>query len=381
MRIEQSQVALSSHRVATVIDMTHSSMEAWVGDRPARAAPTPLKGSTVASAAIAGKAAIARLSAEAVSSARNAARPTLRQTAAGVRRAGASDAPDPTDPTIQDPKLAALIMLIERLTGRKVHLVRLADPAVDPEAAAQQAGDRAAAAVAAAQNTAAQPQQVGWGVDVHIEQIHQETESTGLGASGQVVTADGRTISFDYRLAMQRELTQTSTTDIQAGDAVKKVDPIALNLAGGPVALSSERSAFDIDSDGTAEQVALPAAGTYFLALDRNGNGTIDNGSELFGPASGNGFTELKALDSDKNGWIDEGDAAYAGLKLWSGADGGLTSLDAAGVGALFVGKSASTQFDLRSATNETMGQVVSSSVYLRESGTPGALQQVDLTA
>jgi hypothetical protein len=335
----------------------------------------------VAAAVTAGKAAIARLSAEAVSSARNAARPTLQQTAAGVRRAVAADVPDPTDPTIQDPKLAALIMLIERLTGRKIHLVRLADLAADPEAAAQQAGDRAAAAVAAAQNTAAQPQQVGWGVDVHIEQIHQETESTGFSASGQVVTADGRSISFDYKLAMQRELSQTSTTDIQAGDAVKKVDPIALNLAGGPVALSSERSAFDINSDGTAEQVALPAAGTYFLALDRDGNGTIDNGSELFGPASGNGFTELKALDSNKNGWIDEGDAAYASLKLWSGADGGLTSLDAAGVGALFVGKSASTQFDLRSATNETMGQVVSSSVYLRENGTPGALQQVDLTA
>lgn len=127
--------------------------------------------------------------------------------------------------------------------------------------------------------------------------------------------------------------------------------------------------------------MALPAAGTYFLALDRDGSGTIDSGSELFGPATGNGFAELKSLDTDGNGWIDEGDAAYASLKLWSGADGGLKTLDGAGVGALYVGKSAATQFDLRSGANETLGQVVSSSLYLGENGKPGAMQQVNLTA
>jgi hypothetical protein len=56
-------------------------------------------------------------------------------------------------------------------------------------------------------------------------------------------------------------------------------------------------------------------------------------------------------------------------------------SLAEAGVGALYVGRSASTQFDLRSDANETLGQIVSSSVYLGENGKPGAVQQVDLTA
>jgi hypothetical protein len=218
-------------------------------------------------------------------------------------------------------------------------------------------------------------------VEVQTEQIHQETESTDFSAAGRVVLTDGRTISFDYQLGMHREFSQRVASDFQFGDAVKKVDPIALNLSGGPVSLRSDRSGFDINSDGTAEQVALPADGTYFLAIDRNGNGTIDNGSELFGPATGNGFAELKSLDSDGNGWIDEGDAAYGALELWSGAAGGLQSLDAVGVEALYVGKSVSTQFDIRNAANETMGQVVSSSVYLGENGRPGAMAQVDLTA
>ena len=379
MRIEQSQVALSSRRFAATVDATRSSMEAWVGDRPARATATTTAAS-LATALDAGKAAIARLSAEARLAAQGArqAAPHVVSTAETV---GPQNAPDLTDPTTTDPQLTLLILLVERLTGRKVHLIRLDNVPSDIEAAAQKAGDQAAAATAAAQSAGAQPQRAGWGVEVQVEQVHQETETTGFTATGQVVTADGRTISFDFQVGMHRELTQTSTTDIQAGDAVKKVDPIALNLSDGPVGLSPTRSSFDLDSNGAPEQIALPAAGTYFLALDRNGNGTIDDGGELFGPTTGNGFAELRSLDTDGNGWIDGGDAAYGNLALWSGPNGGLTPLAGAGVGALYVGQSAGTQFDLTSDANETLGQVVSSSVYLGDNGQPGVIAQVDLTA
>jgi hypothetical protein len=380
MRIEQSQVALASRRVASVFDITRSSMEAWIGDRPAKSGSV---GPSASGAQAAARAAIASLSAQALASARSAAQPNMARAASKDKAAATLGAPDPTDPLTTDPSLSVLIMLIERLTGRKVNLIHLGNVPADAQATAQQAGDSSAAATATAeaQNAGAQPQKAGWGVEVQIEQIHQETETTGFTATGQVVTADGRTVAFDFGLAMHRELTQTSTAEIQAGDAVKKVDPVAISLSGGQVALSSTRSAFDLNSDGSAEQVALPAAGTYFLALDRNGNGTIDNGGELFGPTTGHGLTELKSLDGDGNGWIDEADAAYGSLKLWAGPDGGQMSLAEAGVGALYVGRSASTQFDLRSDANETLGQIVSSSVYLGENGKPGAVQQVDLTA
>jgi hypothetical protein len=383
MRIEESQVALSSQRTASMTNFSHTSVEAWVGDRPAK--PKPAATSvTVDMSSV--KAAIARLSEEARAAARTAGRQDLASAGTTTGRASAAGEPspnDPNDPTTTDPNLNFLILLIERMTGRKVNLLRASDFR-DPNSAAQQAGQKAAAAVSAASGAAqpaAQPQNAGWGLEIKVDQVHQETETTGFNAIGQVTTADGRTISFDYTLAMHRDFSQSSSVDITAGDAVKKIDPIALNLSGGPVALSSDRTGFDINSDGTPEQVALPAAGTYFLAVDANGNGKVDDGSELFGPSSGNGFTELKALDTNSNGWIDEGDAAYSTLKLWSGTGEGLLSLSDAGVGALYVGQAASTQFDVRSATNEALGQVVSSSVYLGENGTPGALQQVDLTA
>ena len=62
---------------------------------------------------------------------------------------------------------------------------------------------------------------------------------------------------------------------------------------------------------------------TIFLALDLNGDGRINNGSELFGALSGNGFADLAQYDSDANGWIDENDEIFQRLKVWSGADDG----------------------------------------------------------
>jgi len=386
MRIQDSQVALTASRSASTVDQTLSTMQAWVGQRPSGTPAARLGGqpasivalSTQAIAAASRQAAAKQASAAVAQQARSALAgiaATAQQSAGGT---GVSNS-DATDPSITDPNLIAMIALIERLTGRKVHLVRPSDVQGNSEASVQAAGKQAAAQSSAGVAPAAQP--AGWGVEVHVEQVHQETESTAFSAQGRVVTADGQSLSFDYRLAMQRVESTKVTIDIQAGDAVRKIDPIALSLAGGRVALSDIRMGFDLNSDGTAESIATPADGTYFLTLDRNGNGAVDNGSELFGPGTGNGFTELRKLDSDRNGWIDEADQAYASLRLWSGNGNDTKSLADAGVGALYVGQSASTQFELKSASNDSLGQIVTSSVYLNENGTAGALQQVDLTA
>jgi hypothetical protein len=404
MKILQSEVDLASSRAASTTDFTRTSTEAWVGTRPTRpAASTSIAGGPAGRSAAAvaqstarltalrrvGPAAVTNLSGSAQSARAQLSRLTSAasgaSSAAGATASSGVSGTGQDDPTSTDPELALLALLVEALSGHKIHLIKPGSVPTNADAAARQAGQQAQAAAAQAAattgNTAPVAQPAGWGVDVQVQQVHQETETTAYTATGQVVTADGQTINFAYQVSMHRELDQQSSAEITLGDAVRKVDPIALNLTGGAVSLSDTRTAFDIDSDGKAEQVALPAAGTYFVALDRNGNGTIDNGSELFGPSSGSGFTELKSLDSDKNGWLDSGDAAYASLRLWSGPDGATQSLAQAGVGALYVGASVATQFDVRSRDNEALGTVVSSSVYMGENGTVGALQQVDLTA
>ena len=77
------------------------------------------------------------------------------------------------------------------------------------------------------------------------------------------------------------------------------------------------------------------------------------------------------------------GVVAIAGIAAFRERDTtvGLAVWMATAFGALYVGQSAATQFDIRSSSNDALGQVISSSVYLGEDGKPGALQQVDLAA
>ena len=137
---------------------------------------------------------------------------------------------------------------------------------------------------------------------------------------------------------------------------------------------------FDIDADGTAENIATLGAGSGYLALDKNQDGTINNGTELFGAKTGNGFSELSVYDQNRDGWIDEHDTVFNQLKIWQGGggNGGLTSLRDAGVGAINLA-SQLTPFALKDSNNQLLGEVKATGIYVQENGTVGTVQQLDL--
>ena len=137
-----------------------------------------------------------------------------------------------------------------------------------------------------------------------------------------------------------------------------------------------------MDSDGKAEELSSLTGGSGFLALDLNNDGVINDGSELFGTKSGDGFKDLAAYDKDGNGWIDENDEVFKHLKVWTkNADGSdrLIAIADAGVGAIYLGN-ASTEFSVNTLdTNRTQGIVRSTGIFLKESGEVGTIQHVDL--
>ena len=140
---------------------------------------------------------------------------------------------------------------------------------------------------------------------------------------------------------------------------------------------------FDIDCDGKMDEVSMLREGSGFLALDKNGDGKINDGSELFGTRSGNGFADLAVYDEDGNGWIDENDEIFDKLRVWSKDKDGkdvLKTLKEADVGAIYLG-STNSQFSLTDKKdNEVLGAVRSTGIYLKEStGMAGTVQQVDL--
>ncbi len=106
-------------------------------------------------------------------------------------------------------------------------------------------------------------------------------------------------------------------------------DPLVLDLDGDGLelsALAGSNTFFDLDNNDFAERTAWVSADDAFLALDRDSNGTIDNGSELFGDATpinggteiaADGFSALSDLDSNADGVIDANDAQFADLRVW----------------------------------------------------------------
>ena len=220
----------------------------------------------------------------------------------------------------------------------------------------------------------------GPGLIYQRHERYQEQESLRFQAVGVVRTADGREINFSVAMNMRREFVQESNLLIEAGS--KKIDPLVINFDGMGASLSQTRFEFDLDSDGTSEQIATLRPGSGYLALDRNGDGRINNGSELFGPSSGRGFAELAAYDEDGNNFIDEGDSIYHQLRIWSMNEDGSTQLMALGdknVGAIFLGH-VSSSFQLKDEQNNSLGEVVNSGIYLTEDGKVGTVQEINLT-
>ncbi|MFC7419511.1 hypothetical protein ACFQNF_06425 [Iodobacter arcticus] len=221
------------------------------------------------------------------------------------------------------------------------------------------------------------------GFSIESANHYSETESTQFQAKGKIQTSDGREIQFAAELSLSRSYQFSTQTGVYSGNLEKpKKDPLVINYATPAALLSDKKFSFDLASDGSQQKVSLLKSGSGFLALDKNGDGKINQGSELFGTQSGNGFADLTQYDEDKNSWIDAGDSIFAQLKLWIKDDSNneqLLSLSDKGIGALFLGH-AKANFDLNNQHNEQLGQIRASGIYLREDGSGGSMQQIDLT-
>lgn len=295
---------------------------------------------------------------------------------AGKAAQSAEAIKDEQDAAVEDdPRLVLIRQMLELWLG---HSVKVFDGS-----ALQKRTENAASSASQAAPPALPPA-AGYGIEYDRHESHTEIEQTSFAASGSVKTADGREISFQLELSMARSYHEESDVSIRLGDAARKTDPLVLNFSGTATQLTDQRFAFDLNADGKAdEKINFVAPGSGFLVFDRNRDGEINDGSELFGPTTNDGFAELAQLDDDANGWIDENDAAFNQLQVWrrdaAGKDS-LQSLAAAGLGAIALSRIA-TPFDLKTNANELLGQIRSSGIFLQEDGTAGTIQQIDLTA
>lgn len=347
MKIASSALHLQAQHSATHVQSQSARMELWVGQRPTSARPPQ---------------ASVRIS--------DAARQAAAEPLASAQRARTTTRTDATENLT--PHLAMVRDLIERMTGVVAQITTL--PSKPAPAAAEFAPASPSPAPQAARSA-------DFGLVVEQHTVLEESEHTQFAAEGIVRTADGQELRFTLQLDMQRSYREETWSSLRLGDTAVPVDPLVIHFDGTAAELQDLRFAFDLDGDGQTENVPLLAGNRGYLALDRNQNQRIDNGLELFGPATGQGFAELAQHDDDGNGWIDENDAVFDQLRVWTpSADGAgpLRTLQEMGVGALLLA-SADSPFALRGEHNSALGAVRSSSVYLREDGGAGTVQQIDL--
>lgn len=154
-------------------------------------------------------------------------------------------------------------------------------------------------------------------------------------------------------------------------------DPLVINLDNKSELFSKELTLFDLDGDGDREMIPELKNGVWYLAYDQNQNGKIDNGLELFGAKSGNGFQELSVFDSNQNGLIEPNDHLFSHLQIWDG-NKHIDFLRERGIKAISLNASDSP-FTFTDNQGQAKAQIRQTAVFITESHKVGAIHQVDL--
>lgn len=276
-----------------------------------------------------------------------------------------------------------ILMLLRRFFGFDVELF-------DPRkiADAQQSGAEAAQKIQAAtqqapQQPVQQPQQRSevW-VDAGVRRTTEIKEQVEFEAELRARVDDGKggTVeqSVSVKLRASREFFQQEEVTLQVGERPKK-DPLVLDLTGAGIDLAGveDGTVFDLDADGVAEQAATVRGGTGLLWMDRDGNGQLDNGTELFGDVGGaaDGFEALSALDANGDGRVNVEDASFENLRLRLNNAGQAQdiTMDQAGVASLELQNIAIPASLGDSAAVDAIG------VFQRTDGTLGTMADVRL--
>lgn len=217
---------------------------------------------------------------------------------------------------------------------------------------------------------------------ITFEHFQSEYEETTFSGKGIVKTSDGREIDFNIDVTMSRSMENyAKVTGTYESIGMKFIDPLVINLDSAPADISDQKFYFDLDCDGTDDEISMLGTGSGFLALDLNEDGRINDGSELFGTKSGDGFKDISRYDEDGNGWIDEADSVFDKLKIFAFNEDGsesLYTLKDKGVGAIYLG-SRETEFSVNNQENITNAQVRRTGLFLYESGMAGTMQHIDM--
>jgi len=274
-------------------------------------------------------------------------------------------------------ELELLQQMLEKLTGKKINFSTIEDMEELKKKIAE-IKEKTGEIQKNLPKNKEQSRRYGWGLEYDSVTERSEYEKMEFSAKGIVKTSDGKEINIDVSLFMERAMFEKETLSVRMGDAI---DPLVVNFDGTAAELTNTKFEFDLDADGTKDLISFADEGSGFLVLDKNSDGKINDGNELFGPQTGNGFEELSKYDEDGNGWIDENDSVFDDLKLWTKTSDGsdvLFSLKDKDIGAIYLGN-VDSEFSIKRSIDDALGVIKSTGIFLKDHGGAGTVQHVDL--
>lgn len=199
-------------------------------------------------------------------------------------------------------------------------------------------------------------------------------DGTTLVVNGALVINDYSKDNSDLQIVLREEEEEEDETP-ETDDAESRTSPIVIDLDGdGIETLEVGASYFDLDGDGLSEMSGWVSPDDGLLVHDRNGDGRISNGTELFGNHSilsngqtaENGFQALAEYDDNGDGVIDAQDSSYSVLHVWRDLNGNgisdvneLQGLADAGVVSISTGYTNSSQVDAHGHEHRQVGTVM----------------------
>lgn len=268
-------------------------------------------------------------------------------------------------------------MMIEIITGKDIDT---ADETPSAEIQLKEASSQAQSSNTLSQTTNSTPsvnttQESTFGLRYHFKEISEDYEYSEFSGHAQITLDDGREIQVSLQQIQERYFQHSEEVLIEVGTAA--IDPLIISAPNTSLSFTDDKFNFDLDNDGQTDALNSLSQGNYYLAFDKNNDGVINNGSELFGPETGNGFLELSVYDEDNNGFIDEGDSIFSQLQLMSGNGQNLYSITHLDIGAISL-ESIATPYTFKNQDNEIIAQSRASSYYLTEKGDIGQIQHID---
>ena len=128
------------------------------------------------------------------------------------------------------------------------------------------------------------------------------------------------TVERSFSLEVQIERLELRRGEGQPPPEPERKDPLVLDLDGDGLELTRAEDGvlFDLDADGTLDRTAFATGDDALLAMDRDGDGRITTGAELFGDVAGaaDGFADLAQLDRNGDGVVNAADPAFESLRL-----------------------------------------------------------------